>query len=72
MDFSDDEDIEALRDQIRRFIEREVPAELAAQWDRDDHIPREWLGRIAQLGVCGLTVPEEYGGLGMNLMGVLA
>lgn len=72
MDFSDDEDIEALRDQLRRFVEREVPPELAAQWDREDHIPREWLTRIAQLGVCGLTVPQEYGGLGMNVMGVLA
>ena len=55
-----------------RNIEREVPPELAAQWDRDDYIPREWLTRIAQLGVCGLTVPQEYGGLGMNVMGVLA
>lgn len=72
MDFSEDEDIEALRDQIRRFVEREVPPELAARWDREDCIPREWLGKIAGLGVCGLTVPEEYGGLGMNVMGVLA
>ena len=72
MNISDDEDIEALRDQIRRFVEREVPAELAARWDKEDHIPREWLGRIAQLGVCGLTVPEEYGGLGTNVIGMLA
>jgi len=72
VNISDEEDIEALRDQIRRFVEREVPAELAARWDREDHIPREWLGRIAQLGVCGLTVPEEYGGLGTNVIGMLA
>ncbi|MDG2002446.1 MAG: acyl-CoA/acyl-ACP dehydrogenase [Novosphingobium sp.] len=72
MDFSDDEDIVAMRGQIRRFVEREVPPELAAQWDREDHIPRDWLQRVAGLGVCGLTVPEEYGGLGMSVMGVLA
>jgi alkylation response protein AidB-like acyl-CoA dehydrogenase len=72
VDFSADEDTEALRDVVRRFVEREVPPELAAQWDRDDHIPREWLKRIADLGVCGLTVPEEYGGFGLNVTGVLA
>ena len=71
MDFNHDEDIEALRDLVRRFVEREVPPELAARWDREDHIPREMLNRIAELGVCGLAVPEEYGGLGRNVLGIV-
>ncbi len=71
MDFNHDEDIEALRDLVRRFIDREVPPELAARWDREDHIPREMLNRIAALGVCGLAVPEEYGGLGRNVLGIV-
>jgi alkylation response protein AidB-like acyl-CoA dehydrogenase len=71
LDFNQDEDTEALRDLVRRFVEREVPPELAARWDREDHIPREWLLRIGELGVCALAVPEEYGGLGRNVLGVL-
>jgi alkylation response protein AidB-like acyl-CoA dehydrogenase len=72
VNLSDDEDIEALRSLVRRFVEREVPPELAAQWDREDRIPREWLKRVADLGVCGLAVPEEFGGVGLNVMGLLA
>ena len=71
MDFRDDEDVEALRDLVRRFLEREVPPELAMKWDREDHIPREMLNRIAALGVCGLAVPEAYGGLGRDVMGMM-
>src|SRR5262245_21949940 len=72
MDFSLDDDQEAVRAVVRTFVEREVPAESAAQWDRDDHIPRDWLKRIAALGVCALTVPEEYGGLGKDVQGMVA
>lgn len=71
LDFSENEDVSALRDLLRKFLEREVPPELAARWDRDDHIPRDWLGRIAGLGVCGLTVPEEHGGLGRDVQAML-
>lgn len=72
MDFSENEDIVAIRDLVRRFIEKEVPPELAAKWDREDHIPREWLNRIAELGVCALGVPEEYGGMGKDVLGIVA
>lgn len=72
MDFSEREDTKALRDLIQRFIEKEVPQELASKWDQEDHIPREMLQRLAELGLCALTVPEQYGGLGRDVMGMTA
>lgn len=71
MDFSESEDTKALRDLVRRFLDKEVPPELAAKWDAEDSMPREMLGRLAKLGVCGLTVPEEYGGMGRDVVGMV-
>lgn len=71
MDFSEDDDTEALHDLLRRFLDKEVPPELAARWDREDHIPREMLARLGELGVCALTVPEEYGGVGRDVLGMV-
>jgi alkylation response protein AidB-like acyl-CoA dehydrogenase len=69
LDFAENEDIQALRDLVRRFLEKEVPPELAAQWDRDDLISRDWLKKLGDLGLCALGVPEEYGGMGPDVLG---
>jgi alkylation response protein AidB-like acyl-CoA dehydrogenase len=71
LDLSEHEDAEALRDLVRGFLAREVPAELACRWDREDFIPRDILMRLADLGLCGLTVPERYGGTGKNVLGMV-
>jgi alkylation response protein AidB-like acyl-CoA dehydrogenase len=71
LDLSEHEDVEALRDLVRSFLAKEVPPELASRWDREDFIPREMLGRLADLGLCGLTVPEQYGGMGKNVLGMV-
>lgn len=68
MDFSDSEDIEALRDLLKRFTEREATPAHAAEWDRADRIPRDMLTRLAETGVCGLTVPEQFGGMGRDVL----
>lgn len=72
MDFEEDEDITALRDTIRRFGARECPPATVAQWDREDFIPRAMLHRLGDLGLCGLGVPEEYGGTGKNVPALVA
>lgn len=72
MEFIESEDTLAIRELIQKFIDKEVPQELAAKWDKDDHIPRGMLLKLAQLGLCALTVPEEYGGLGRDVMGMTA
>jgi alkylation response protein AidB-like acyl-CoA dehydrogenase len=64
----DSEEIAALRDSIRRFVAKECPQEAVASWDREDLIPRDMMHKLAALGLCGLCVPEEYGGLGRQVV----
>jgi alkylation response protein AidB-like acyl-CoA dehydrogenase len=71
VDFSEDEETAALRDLVQRFVQREATPVMAERWDRDDHIPREILTRLAEIGVCGLTIPEEFGGMGRRVIGTV-
>ena len=61
-----DEELEMIREQFRRYAdERVVP--YAHEWHlKDDYIPMEILEELAEMGVFGLTIPEEYGGLGLS------
>ncbi len=60
-----DEDLEMIRDQFRRWTEDKVVPH-AHDWHlKDELIPMEVIEELAELGVFGLTIPEEFGGLGM-------
>ncbi len=60
-----DEDMEAIRSEMRRFGKAEV-VDQAHEWHlKNDYIPMEIVAKMAELGVFGLTIPEEYGGMGM-------
>ena len=60
-----DEDMEAIRSEMRRFGKAEV-VEQAQEWHRENaYIPMAIIEKMAELGVFGLTIPEEYGGMGM-------
>ncbi|TNC08635.1 acyl-CoA dehydrogenase [Methylobacterium terricola] len=60
-----DEDMEAIRAEMRRFGQAEV-APHAHEWHLENaYIPLEIIGQMAELGVFGLTIPEEYGGMGL-------
>ena len=62
----DDPTLEMIRDQVRRFAEREV-APYAQEWHgRDQLIPLPVIEDLAEIGVFGMTIPEEYGGLGLG------
>jgi (2S)-methylsuccinyl-CoA dehydrogenase len=62
----DDETLSMVREQFRRFAEDKVKPH-AHDWHREDRlIPIELIEEMASLGVFGLTVPEEWGGLGMG------
>jgi acyl-CoA dehydrogenase len=52
---------ELLRDQVARFITREVEPHAAA-WEESGCVPRDVLRRMGQAGMLGLTYPAEYGG----------
>jgi alkylation response protein AidB-like acyl-CoA dehydrogenase len=60
----------ALRDIVRRFVAEYMPLEAAEEWDKQDYFPRDVYQKLAELGVAGLTVPEEYGGTGSNIVGM--
>ena len=61
-----DETLEAIRAEMRRFGEAEV-APHAHEWHlANAYIPIEVIEKMAELGVFGLTIPEEYGGMGLS------
>ena len=60
-----DEDQEAFRATVRRFMEDEI-APNAARWDKDKIVPREVWPKAGALGMLCPTVPEEFGGLGLD------
>jgi alkylation response protein AidB-like acyl-CoA dehydrogenase len=71
MDFAESDTIRQLRDTLERFVEKEMPRSLAAEWDKKNHFPRDVFAKLAELGVMGLTVPEEYGGAGRDILATM-
>ncbi len=67
-----DEDVVMVRDSVRAFAEQEV-AELAEHIHRaDDLVPDSLISKMAEMGYFGMSAPEEYGGLGMGNLAMIA
>ena len=61
-----DETSSMIRDQFNKFVEEHVTP-YAHEWHlRDELIPMSVIDKMSELGIFGLTIPEEYGGLGMS------
>ena len=61
-----DEELEMIRDQFRRFADERVTP-FAHDWHlKDELIPMEIIESLAEMGVFGLTIPEEFGGFGLS------
>ena len=60
------EDLEMIRNQLRRFIEAEVTAK-AEPWEEEGKVPRDVLRRMGDLGVLGMRYDEQYGGAGLDV-----
>src|ERR1700722_12517566 len=61
------EEIDAVRDQARRFAEERI-APRAAQIDRSNDFPRDLWPAMGELGLLGMTVPPEHGGAGLGYL----
>ena len=59
------EDQTAIRDAVRALCRGEF-APQAAKWDRDDAIPPAAIAKLAEMGLLGMNIPEEWGGLGYD------
>ena len=67
MDFELPEQHQILRAQVRDFCEREVRPH-AKRWDQEERFPHEIVAGLAQLGLLGIRIPEQYGGAGMDML----
>lgn len=70
--FEEAEHIAMLRDTMQRFVAKEMPRELVGKWDKENYFPRDVHNKLAEIGVTGLTVPEEYGGSGRDITATIA
>ena len=61
------DDIDALRDSVKRFCDDEL-APRAAQIDIDNHFPMDMWKKFGDLGLLGISIPEEFGGSGMGYL----
>ncbi|MGG1687790.1 acyl-CoA dehydrogenase family protein [Pseudalkalibacillus sp. NRS-1564] len=71
MDFQLDQDIEYLKTTVRNFVENEVE-KVAMTIERENQIPEHIIEMSKELGLFGLSIPEEYGGLGIGMVGKCA
>jgi (2S)-methylsuccinyl-CoA dehydrogenase len=61
-----DDTLEAMRGEVRRFVEAEIKPH-AHEWHLENaYVPLGIIAKMNELGVFGLTIPEEYGGLGLG------
>ncbi|MFV0315886.1 MAG: acyl-CoA dehydrogenase family protein [Microthrixaceae bacterium] len=62
MDFTLSDEHEELRSTLRTFFEKEAPTHVVAEIDQNAIYPAELYAKVAELGLCGITISEEYGG----------
>src|SRR5437660_11246839 len=67
MQRTDDDVRQEIIETVRRFVEKEVTP-VASDLERDDRFPDEIVRQMRELGLFGVTIPESYGGLGLDLL----
>ena len=67
LNFGLPEEVEALRDMVHRFAQDRI-APIANEIDRTNEFPTHLWREMGEMGLLGITVPEEYGGAGMGYL----
>ncbi|WP_459546071.1 acyl-CoA dehydrogenase family protein [Nocardia sp. X0981] len=67
MDFSFTEDQQAFRAALRQLVDKEIKP-VANEWERTGRYPTEIVARLREMGLFGITTPEEYGGLELDMV----
>jgi alkylation response protein AidB-like acyl-CoA dehydrogenase len=67
MDFELNQDQEQFRDVMRDFVDREVRP-VAHEWEHEGRYPTEIVELMKEMGLFGMTIPVEYGGLGLDMV----
>ncbi len=65
MDFTFDEEQREFRAVLRSFVDREI-VPVAREWEQEGRYPTQIVAGLKRLGLFGITVPEEYGGLDLG------
>lgn len=68
MNFSFSPELEEFRTLVRKFVRDEVEP-LANQIEEDNHIPERLVDMCKEMGLFGISIPEKYGGLGLDMVG---
>src|SRR5215475_10873464 len=65
MDFSLSDHQKLIRDSVRQFMETEVRP-FVKEWEKQERFPAEAVRKLGEIGCCGVTTPEEWGGPGLD------
>jgi acyl-CoA dehydrogenase len=68
MDYEIPENLSMIQETIRRFVNQDLEP-ISQKVEDEDHIPEEIVQKMRELGLFGLSIPEEYGGLGLGTFG---
>ena len=67
MDFTLSNEQQLIRQTARSFCDAEI-APHATEWDRSETIDRDIVGKLAELGFLAAALPEEHGGMGLDMV----
>jgi len=67
MDFELSDEQRMFQDTLRSFVEKEI-IPVAQEWEATDRYPTEIVETMKELGLFGITIPEEYGGLDVDMV----
>ncbi len=68
MDFEFSENIRLMRDTVHRFVKNDLEP-ISQQVEEEEKIPEKVVQKMRELGFFGLSIPEDYGGMGLNTLG---